>query len=134
MTTFEIPAKGYAVLYRSGRDIVADISAVKVPLDNFPSALANTGKLLQLFDGDKNLIDEVTYEKPPRQILGAFFVRLASLFRSAWRNSGSVNSSGKGEEKPNEPDKPVTPDDPDDPDTPDDPPLPDITVEPGSLF
>ena len=65
MTTFEIPAKGYAVLYRSGRDIVADLSAVKVPLDNFPSALANTGKLLQLFDGDKNLIDEVTYEKPP---------------------------------------------------------------------
>ena len=63
MTTFEIPAKGYAVLYRSGRDIVADLSAVKVPLDNFPSALANTGKLLQLFDGDNNLIDEVTYEK-----------------------------------------------------------------------
>ena len=63
MTTIEIPAKGYAVLYRSGRDIVADPSAVKVPLDNFPSALANTGKLLQLFDGDKNLIDEVTYEK-----------------------------------------------------------------------
>lgn len=134
MTTFEIPAKGYAVLYRSGRDIVADLSAVKVPLDNFPSALANTGKLLQLFDGDKNLIDEVTYEKTTP-------AKSWERSSSGWHLSsdprggtpGSVNSSGKGEEKPNEPDKPVTPDDPDDPDTPDDPPLPDITVEPGEF-
>lgn len=134
MTTFEIPAKGYAVLYRSGRDIVADPSAVKVPLDNFPSALANTGKLLQLFDGDKNLIDEVTYEK-------ATPAKSWERSSSSWHLSsdprggtpGSVNSSSKGEEKPNEPDKPVTPDDPDDPDTPDDPSLPDITVEPGEF-
>ncbi|WP_288738337.1 lamin tail domain-containing protein [uncultured Parabacteroides sp.] len=134
MTTFEIPAKGYAVLYRSGRDIVADPSAVKVPLDNFPSALANTGKLLQLFDGDKNLIDEVTYEK-------ATPAKSWERSSSGWHLSsdprggtpGSVNSSGKGEEKPNEPDKPVTPDDPDEPDTPDDPSLPDITVEPGEF-
>lgn len=134
MTTFEIPAKGYAVLYRSGRDIVADPSAVKVPLDNFPSALANTGKLLQLFDGDNNLIDEVTYEK-------ATPAKSWERSSSGWHLSsdprggtpGSVNSSGKGEEKPNEPDKPVTPDDPDEPDTPDDPPLPDITVEPGEF-
>ncbi|WP_418548530.1 lamin tail domain-containing protein [Parabacteroides goldsteinii] len=137
MTTFEIPAKGYAVLYRSGRDIVADPSAVKVPLDNFPSALANTGKLLQLFDGDNNLIDEVTYEK-------ATPAKSWERSSSGWHLSsdprggtpGSVNSSGKGEEKPNEPDKPVTPDEPDDPDEPDtsdDPPLPDITVEPGEF-
>ena len=134
MTTFEIPAKGYAVLYRSGRDIVADPSAVKVPLDNFPSALANTGKLLQLFDGYKNLIDEVTYEK-------ATPAKSWERSSSSWHLSsdprggtpGSVNSSSKGEEKPNEPDKPVTPDDPDDPDTPDDPSLPDITVEPGEF-
>lgn len=134
MTTIEIPAKGYAVLYRSGRDIVAAPSAVKVPLDNFPSALANTGKLLQLFDGDKNLIDEVTYEK-------ATPAKSWERSSSGWHLSsdprggtpGSVNSSGKGEEKPNEPDKPVTPDEPDEPDTPDDPPLPDITVEPGEF-
>ena len=134
MTTFEIPAKGYAVLYRSGRDIVADPSAVKVPLDNFPSALANTGKLLQLFDGDKNLIDEVTYEK-------ATPAKSWERSSSGWHLSsdprggtpGSVNSSGKGEEKPNEPDKPVTPDDPDEPDIPDDPSLSDITVEPGEF-
>lgn len=134
MTTFEIPAKGYAVLYRSGRDIVADPSVVKVPLDNFPSALANTGKLLQLFDGDNNLIDEVTYEK-------ATPAKSWERSSSGWHLSsdprggtpGSVNSSGKGEEKPNEPDKPVTPDDPDEPDIPDDPSLPDITVEPGEF-
>ncbi|WP_455786461.1 lamin tail domain-containing protein [Parabacteroides goldsteinii] len=134
MTTFEIPAKGYAVLYRSGRDIVADPSAVKVPLDNFPSALANTGKLLQLFDGDNNLIDEVTYEK-------ATPAKSWERSSSGWHLSsdprggtpGSVNSSGKGEEKPNEPDKPVTPDDPDEPDIPDDPSLSDITVEPGEF-
>ena len=134
MTTFEIPTKGYAVLYRSGRDIVAGPSAVKVPLDNFPSALANTGKLLQLFDGDNNLIDEVTYEK-------ATPAKSWERSSSGWHLSsdprggtpGSVNSSGKGEETPNEPDKPVTPDDPDEPDTPDDPSLPDITVEPGEF-
>lgn len=104
---------------RSGRDIVADPSAVKVPLDNFPSALANTGKLLQLFDGDNNLIDEVTYEK-------ATPAKSWERSSSGWHLSsdprggtpGSVNSSGKGEEKPNEPDKPVTPDEPDEPDTP----------------
>lgn len=134
MTTFEIPTKGYAVLYRSGRDIVAGPSAVKVPLDNFPSALANTGKLLQLFDGDNNLIDEVTYEK-------ATPAKSWERSSSGWHLSsdprggtpGSINSSGKGEETPNEPDKPVTPDDPDEPDTPDDPSLPDITVEPGEF-
>ncbi len=101
MTTIEIPAKGYAVLYRSGRDIVADPSAVKVPLDNFPSALANTGKLLQLFDGDKNLIDEVTYEKshpPPNPGNVLRPVGISLPIRVAG-TPGSVNSSGKGEEK-----------------------------------
>lgn len=37
MGSFEIPANGYAVLFRSGRDIKIDPSAIKVPLDNFPS-------------------------------------------------------------------------------------------------
>lgn len=131
MTAFDIPSKGYAVLYRSGRDIVVDPSAVKVPLDNFPSALANTGKLLQLLDGDNNLLDEVTYEKATP---GKSWERSSS----GWHLSsdlrggtpGSANSSGEGEEKPNEP---VTPDEPDEPDTPDEPSLPAITVEPGEF-
>ena len=131
MTAFDIPSKSYAVLYRSGRDIVVDPSAVKVPLDNFPSALANTGKLLQLLDGDNNLIDEVTYEKATP---GKSWERSSSgwYLSSDPRGGtpGSANSSGEGEEKPNEP---VTPDEPDEPDTPDEPSLPDITVEPGEF-
>ena len=62
MSTFELPAGGYAVLYRSGRDIKTDPLAVQVPLENFPNALANNGKQLQLLDASGNLIDEVTYD------------------------------------------------------------------------
>ena len=127
MTTFEIPAKGYVVLYRSGRDIVADPSAVKVSLDNFPSSLANTGKLLQLLDGDNKLIDEVIYEKAKP---GKSWERSSD----GWHLSsdprggtpGSANSSGQ-----EEPEKPVEPDKPTEPEVPDDPSVsPTIKVEP----
>lgn len=132
MNTFELPADGYAVLYRSGRDIVIDPSAVKVPLDNFPSALANAGKQLQLLDASNNLIDEVTYEKATP---GKSWERSSS----GWRLStdprggtpGSVNSSGK--EEPDKPEKPDTPEEPDEPEKPEDPVDPSILVEPGEF-
>lgn len=132
-----IPALGYAVLYRAGREITIDQGGVGIPLDKFPAQLANAGKLLQLKSLSGSIIDEYTY---PKAIPAKSWERSSS----GWHLSsdprggtpGSVNSSGKGEEKPNEPDKPVTPDEPDDPDEPDtsdDPPLPDITVEPGEF-
>ncbi len=130
MGSFEIPANGYAVLFRSGRDIKIDPSAIKVPLDNFPSQLANAGKQLQLLDASGNLIDEVTYDKAQP---GKSWERSSD----GWHLSsdprggtpGSANSSGQGE--PEQPEKPVEPDKPTEPEIPDDPSVsPTIKVEP----
>lgn len=130
MGSFEIPANGYAVLFRSGRDIKIDPSAIKVPLDNFPSQLANAGKQLQLLDASGKLIDEVTYDKAKP---GKSWERSSD----GWHLSsdprggtpGSANSSGQGE--PEQPEKPVEPDKPTEPEIPDDPSvLPTIKVEP----
>lgn len=130
MGSFEIPANGYAVLFRSGRDIKIDPSAIKVPLDNFPSQLANAGKQLQLLDASGNLIDEVTYDKAKP---GKSWERSSD----GWHLSsdprggtpGSANSSGQGE--PEQPEKPVEPDKPTEPEIPDDPSVsPTIKVEP----
>lgn len=130
MGSFEIPANGYAVLFRSGRDIKIDPSAIKVPLDNFPSQLANAGKQLQLLDASGNLIDEVTYDKAKP---GKSWERSSD----GWHLSsdprggtpGSANSSGQRE--PEQPEKPVEPDKPAEPEIPDDPSVsPTIKVEP----
>lgn len=130
MGSFEIPANGYAVLFRSGRDIKIDPSAIKVPLDNFPSQLANAGKQLQLLDASGKLIDEVTYDKAKP---GKSWERSSN----GWHLSsdprggtpGSANSSGQGE--PEQPEKPVEPDKPTEPEIPDDPSVsPTIKVEP----
>lgn len=130
MGSFEIPANGYAILFRSGRDIKIDPSAIKVPLDNFPSQLANAGKQLQLLDASGNLIDEVTYDKAKP---GKSWERSSD----GWHLSsdprggtpGSANSSGQGE--PEQPEKPVEPDKPAEPEIPDDPSVsPTIKVEP----
>ena len=130
MGSFEIPANGYAVLFRSGRDIKIDPSAIKVPLDNFPSQLANAGKQLQLLDASGNLIDEVTYDKAKP---GKSWERSSDgwHFSSDPRGGtpGSANSSGQGE--PEQPEKPVEPDKPAEPEIPDDPSVsPTIKVEP----
>ena len=63
MATFVMPAGGYAVLYRSGRDIEIDAEAIDVPLDNFPSKLANDGKELKLLSSTGSVIDEYSYPK-----------------------------------------------------------------------
>lgn len=57
-----IPAKGYAVLFREGRDMRVDHGGVSIPLASFPAALANTGKDLQLKFKD-TLIDAIAYPK-----------------------------------------------------------------------
>lgn len=140
MSTFELPANGYAVLYRSGRNIKVDPSAVQVPLDNFPASLANSGKQLQLLDASGNLIDDVTYDK-------AKSAKSWERTRSGdWHLStdprggtpGSVNSSENSEPEdpviPDDPDEPDGPNEPEDPDTPDEPIVPTATVEPGEFI
>lgn len=62
LTDVVIPAHGWAVLYRSGREIEVE-NGQACPLDKFPSALANTGKELSLYDANSQLIDQYTYPK-----------------------------------------------------------------------
>ena len=110
-----LPAKGYAVLYRSGRKIEVDAGGLAVPMDDFPAALANPGKELQLRDASDEVIDKVAYAK-------ATPAKSWERTSSGWLLSadprggtpGSANSSSSGEEE----EPPVDPDDPEDPDTP----------------
>lgn len=62
LTGIVIPAHGWTVLYRSGREIEVG-SGQACPLDKFPSALANTGKELSLYDANGQLMDQYTYPK-----------------------------------------------------------------------
>ncbi|MDR2679311.1 MAG: lamin tail domain-containing protein, partial [Tannerella sp.] len=61
-----LPAGGYAVLYRSGRDITVAPGALSLGTDKFPSALANTGKIIGLKNSKGEMIDEVSYPKATR--------------------------------------------------------------------
>ncbi|GGK19971.1 lamin tail domain-containing protein [Parabacteroides faecis] len=123
-----LPPHEYALLYNSNIDYSGD--GVVIPIEKF-YALNDAGQHLALKTPSGVIIDEVTYEK-------ATPAKSWERSSSGWHLSsdlrggtpGSANSSGEGEEKPNEP---VTPDEPDEPDTPDEPSLPDITVEPGEF-
>jgi len=123
-----LPPHEYALLYNSNIDYSGD--GVVIPIEKF-YALNDAGQHLALKTPSGVIIDEVTYEK-------ATPAKSWERSSSGWHLSsdprggtpGSANSSGEGEEKPNEP---VTPDEPDEPDTPDEPSLPDIIVEPGEF-
>jgi hypothetical protein len=57
-----LPADGFAVLYRTGKDIHIDKGGIPIPVTNFPATLANTGRHLQLLNQQGNLIDSITYQ------------------------------------------------------------------------
>ncbi len=58
-----LPPEGYAVLYRTGRPLRIDPGGMELPLDKFPSQLANSGKALSLTDATGKVIDHIAYEK-----------------------------------------------------------------------
>jgi hypothetical protein len=56
-----LPVDGYAVLYRSGRDIAVEHTGIALPVSNFPANLANAGKTIGLRNSHGIEIDTVTY-------------------------------------------------------------------------
>jgi hypothetical protein len=56
-----LPAGGYAVLFRAGREIFVESSGIAVPVATFPSSLANTGKTLHLVNTGGTVIDSMDY-------------------------------------------------------------------------
>ena len=56
-----LPAGGYAVLYRTGKNLTVDGGGIAIPVANFPSTLANTGRLIEIKSPKNVLIDAVTY-------------------------------------------------------------------------
>lgn len=126
-----LPAKGYAVLFRLGREISLAVSAVAVPMDKFPNALANTGKELKLLEPSGKIIDQVSYAKATA---GKSWERsdegwyLSSDPRGG--TPGEPNSSPEQEEEnPEEPNVPETPEEPQEPEKPSEPENPTV-VEP----
>ena len=120
LSNIELPAGGYAVLCRSGRDIEVG-NGIAIRLDKFPAALANTGKELAFKDASGQVIDAIAYEK----------AKAAQSFErkdKGWQLCSAPNGGTPGmpnsdgiKEEPDEPKDPDTPEDPDVPDDPDEP-------------
>ncbi|MDR2764144.1 MAG: lamin tail domain-containing protein, partial [Tannerella sp.] len=56
-----LPDGAYAVLFRSGREILVDNGGIAIPVATFPAALANDGKTLQLLNSAGIVIDSANY-------------------------------------------------------------------------
>ena len=103
----DLVAKGYAVVYRKGRKMTIDNNALSLDLLDFPSALANTGKLLQLKSSEGFLIDEYDY---PSAKAGVSFEYVNGQWQlSVDKRGGSPgsanvwkNGDNNSEEKPKE--------------------------------
>lgn len=108
LTGVVIPAHGWAVLYRSGREIEVG-SGQACPLDKFPSALANTGKELSLYDANGQLMDQYTYPKAKPACSWEFD-------EEGWHLSsdprGGTPGEANSEAEENEEDPDETPDEP----------------------
>lgn len=110
LTGIEIPAHEWIVLYRSEREIEAG-NGQACPLDKFPSALANTGKELSLYDGSGKQIDQYTYPKAKPACSWEYSEEgwhLSTDPRGGTpgeANSGAKENEEEPEEEPNEPEE-----------------------------
>lgn len=88
-----LPADGYAVCYRNGREIYVAPSGFNLSMSDFPSALANEGKSLALLSPLGKTIDQITYDKAKA---GKSWERLLSGWElcaaEAGGTPGAVNS------------------------------------------
>lgn len=114
LTGIEIPAHEWVVLYRSGREIEAG-NGQACPLDKFPSALANTGKELSLYDGSGKQIDQYTYPKAKPACSWEYSEEgwhLSTDPRGGTpgeANSGAKENEEEPEEEPDEPEEETNP-------------------------
>lgn len=108
LTGVVIPAHGWAVLYRPGREIEVG-NGQACPLDKFPSALANTGKELSLYDANGQPMDQYTYPKAKPACSWEFD-------EEGWHLStdprGGTPGEANSEAEKNEEDPDETPDEP----------------------
>ena len=139
LTDYKLPAQGYVVLYRSGREIKVDAQGGALPLEKFPSALLNAGKTLSLVDPTGQVIDQVTYEKAKAGI--AWERSATGLYLSTDPRGGTPGATNSAPTSPT-PDEPTDPEMPDEPTTPDTPETPDknetpvetSSVQPGEII
>lgn len=128
MGQIDIPARGYAILYRAGRDMQVDPGGIAIPVSDFPSALANTGKTLQLLDESGEVVDEVTYAKAEP---GVSWERSDKGWSLSVDPRGGTPGSINSVSEPETPDIPSEPEEPDPPVDPSEPGSSDI--QPGDL-
>ena len=139
LTDYKLPAQGYVVLYRSGREIKVDAQGGALPLEKFPSALLNAGKTLSLVDPTGQVIDQITYEKAKAGI--AWERSATGLYLSTDPRGGTPGATNSAPTSP-APDEPTDPETPDEPTTPDTPETPDnnetpieaSSVQPGEII
>ena len=110
----ELPAGGYAVLYKAGREINVADGAAEVAVKRFPANMINTGKPLVLKDPSGTVIHSYTY---PKAKAGRSIERGEG---DTWHLSSDPRGGTPGEEnsegapdKPDEPDEPNRPNEPD---------------------
>lgn len=136
LTSYSLPAGGYVVLYRMGREIKVDAQGGELPLAKFPTALLNTGKSLSLLDPAGQVIDQIAYEKAKPGV--AWERSESGLYHSTDPRGGTPGATNSSQttispdepEAPQEPDSPAVPDTPVDPNTPEEPESPDTPTEP----
>ena len=127
----ELPAGGYAVLYREGREVSVADEAVEVGLKRFPANMVNAGKSLALKDPAGTVIHSYTYPKAKAGI---------SIERGEgdkWHLCSDPRGGTPGEENSDGTvDEPEKPDKPDAPNVPSEPSEPDATeqVAPGEVI
>ena len=139
LTDYKLPAQGYVVLYRSGREIKVDVQGGALPLEKFPSALLNAGKTLSLVDPTGQVIDQITYEKAKAGI--AWERSATGLYLSTDPRGGTPGATNSAPTSP-APDEPTDPEIPDEPTIPDTPETPDknetpveaSSVQPGEII
>ena len=100
----ELPAGGYAVLYKAGREISVAEGAVEVAVKRFPANMVNAGKPLALKDPSGTVIHSYTY---PKAKAGRSIERGEG---DKWHLSSDPRGGTPGEENsegaPDKPDKP----------------------------